>query len=173
MRSPNIFSQNLHVVKPFHFHQKNKRRDISSEGLCCHNYQREKHNNYRREKHTNYRRQNTTIIGGKNRWVWRPFIVSGHLIGRVLLPNASVEGGDVEIAWSNALVLRHRLACRVSAKSSVTVLVLSCGIQGLGTNPAALGSAGGDVASGYMLQERGAERCIFVRFDLTIHILAL
>jgi hypothetical protein len=74
-----------------------------------------------------------------------------------------------EIAWSNALVLQHRLACRVSAKSSVTVLVLSWGIQGLGTNPTALGSAGGDVASGYVLQERGAERCIFVRFDLTTY----
>jgi hypothetical protein len=39
--------------------------------------------------------KNTTIIGGKNRWAYRPFIASGHLLVRVLLPTASVEGGDV------------------------------------------------------------------------------
>jgi hypothetical protein len=39
--------------------------------------------------------KNTTIIGGKKRWEYRPFIASGHLIVRVLLPTASVEGGYV------------------------------------------------------------------------------
>jgi hypothetical protein len=47
------------LFKPFHFHQKNKRRDISSEGLCGKTQQ------LSAGKHNNYRRENTTTIGGK------------------------------------------------------------------------------------------------------------
>jgi hypothetical protein len=43
-----------------------------------------------------------------------------------------------EIAWANASVLRHRLACSALANSSV--IGTNCGVQGLGTN---------------LLQERG------------------
>jgi hypothetical protein len=59
----------------------------------------------------------------------------------------------IEIAWANASVLQHRLAC--SALANFSVFGTNCGVQGLGTNPVVLGSAGGDVASGYVLQERG------------------
>jgi hypothetical protein len=54
--------------------------------------------------------------------------------------------------WVGYLVAKSA-RCRAVHQSSV--IGTNSGIQGLGTNPAALGSAGRDVASGYVLQERG------------------
>ncbi len=75
--------------------------------------------------------------------------------------------GRREIAWSTAQVLRHWLACRVSAKSSVI------GTKFRDTRVR-------DKPGGARLRWRrrrfrirvagkGAERCIFVRFDLTTY----